>query len=113
MRGHLGALSSMIAHPITDGNHHRTITLFLSADPATRELRIRIDYRLELAEVTALLEAQPFIPPDDGRGVLARRTAIYSAWAKVRGPQLAAQAPRRSGVRAQLPTGQRLRRRVA
>ncbi len=50
------APSLLYAHPIPDDNHHRAIAVQLVADPASDTLRVRIKYRLEEDQWTAVLK---------------------------------------------------------
>jgi nickel/cobalt exporter len=82
---------SAIAHPILDDNHHRTITVNLWSNVFRgSKVFVLVDYRLEMDERVAQLEAFGLLR---NRPELLRtadpRTSLFTEWGNLLGPRLA------------------------
>ena len=72
------------AHPLTEKHHDRAIVVRLQKGTAPAEVRVRVEYRLELLETTVYNDMLPFkddVEPPDGRNPLkfyGEFTKIYA-----------------------------------
>ena len=81
--------TAVVAHPITDDNHHRTISVRLPTRSKPQKV-VRVDYRLELEERIAVIEAFAALKDDkEWTHAPDRRTAMFRTWGKLLGPRLA------------------------
>jgi nickel/cobalt transporter (NicO) family protein len=86
------------AHPVPRVNHDRTIKLSLLAGPTANDVTIRVDYRLEVDELTVVLDDMaPFKDEIDPAQFRSKGLAYYAEYARLYAPILAARLGLRVG----------------
>ncbi len=79
------------AHPVPRTNHDRTIKLSLLPGPTPGEVTIRVDYRLEVDELTVVLDDMaPFKDEIDPAQFRSKGLAYYAEYARLYAPILGA-----------------------
>ena len=83
--------SSAFAHPVPRGQHDRTIVVHLQPDLANKEVVVRVDYRLEVDELTVILDDMPKAP-EQVRFELYKdkRMEFFGEFTRIYAPVLAA-----------------------
>lgn len=78
------------AHPVPRSAHDRTITVRLRHDPKTEQLTVTVAYRLEVEELTVVLEDMvPFSDEVDFAKYRNRPLDFYAEYARIYAPILA------------------------
>ncbi|MBM4070445.1 MAG: hypothetical protein FJ271_16045 [Planctomycetes bacterium] len=77
------------AHPIPSSQHDRTIVLRVEEGDAPGQVRVRINYRLELAEDTARIDIAPFVDDIDIKAVRRSPAGYYNEFTRLIAPFLA------------------------
>ena len=79
--------SSAFAHPVPKDTHDRTIVVRLQKGEKPNQIRVRVEYRLEVDETTVFLsdmkDFRDIVNPLDFRG---RPLDYYAEFAKIYGP---------------------------
>ena len=78
------------AHPVPRNHHDRTIAVHLIPDPARDQVVVIVNYRLEVDELTVVLDdMQPFKDDVDLAGFRNKPDAFYSEFTRLYAPILA------------------------
>ena len=77
------------AHPVPRVNHDRTIKVSLLPGPSPSDVKIRVDYRLEVDELTVVLDDMaPFKDEIDPAEFRSKGLAYYAEYARIYAPIL-------------------------
>src|SRR5262249_62190805 len=75
------------AHPVPRGDHDRTIAVRLAQDAKTGQVVVTVDYRLEVDELTVILEdMEPFKDEVDFRRFRGKPDGFYGEFTRPYGP---------------------------
>lgn len=77
------------AHPIPSSQHDRTIVVRVEEGDAPGQVRVRVNYRLELAEDTARIDIAPFVDDIDIKAVRRSPAGFYGEFTRLIAPILA------------------------
>lgn len=82
--------SMLSAHPIPQKQHDRTIVVRVLQDPAQAQLRLRVEYRLEVDEFTVVFIDLPKLTTPEERNKFQDQEGVYGTYVRNLAPILAA-----------------------